>query len=204
MKFFGEIFTEATQSQIWDVLADLNRMPDWIDAESLYIPPTSMRLINDFMEVGGRWEMVGEDDSILRWQVNDWQPGLSLSFYLYEMENHPLPVSLFTHRIDLIMAELGTLIEWQMEVNLLPLDAWLQPADDGRISRFRAWIFLREISDQFQQMIDESLENLVKLVEGNNDSNNADDPEGWHSETETDQADGELDEASMDDPSEEV
>lgn len=144
----------ATPEQVWAVLADATRLPDWAFTEGRFPYPVEGRYGSDQREgVGAIWVGVSGDGQVATQIVTVWEPPHRLAYELQQMENAALQMSQI-NTFELQPTDQGTRITWTVDWKLT--GGWSLNAILIRLTG----------NGVFEEMIAGSLENLKKVVEG--------------------------------------
>jgi uncharacterized protein YndB with AHSA1/START domain len=139
--------------QVWAVLTDVVRLPDWAYKEGRFPYPVEGRYGSDQKEGPGTiWIGVSADGQIATQKLVDWEPAKKLAYELQETENAPLQMAQ-TNTFTLEPVGDHTKVTWTVDWELtggFSLSALLM--------RFTA-------NGAFEEMMAGSLENLKQLVE---------------------------------------
>lgn len=144
---------KATPEQIWTVLADATRLPDWAFTEGRFPYPVEGRYGTEQREgVGAIWVGVSGDGQVATQKVTVWEPPHRLAYELQQMENAALQMSQL-NTFDLQPTDHGTRVTWTVDWKLT--GGWSLNAILIRLTG----------NGVFEEMIAGSLENLKKVVE---------------------------------------
>lgn len=144
---------KATPEQIWAVLADATRLPDWAFTEGRFPYPVEGRYGTEQREgVGAIWVGVSGDGQVATQKVTVWEPPHRLAYELQQMENAALQMSQL-NTFDLQPTDHGTRVTWTVDWKLT--GGWSLNAILIRLTG----------NGVFEEMIAGSLENLKKVVE---------------------------------------
>lgn len=144
---------KATPEQVWAVLADATRLPDWAFTEGRFPYPVEGRYGSEQREgVGAIWVGVSGDGQVATQKVTVWEPPHRLAYELQQMENAALQMSQL-NTFDLQATANGTRVTWTVDWNLT--GGWSLNAILIRLTG----------NGVFEEMIAGSLENLKKVVE---------------------------------------
>jgi len=144
---------KARPEQVWQVLADVTRMPDWAYQEGRFPYLVEAKYSREQQEgVGTIWVGVAADGQTATQRVTRWEPGCALAYELQAMEHAPLVMSQ-TNSFELQPAGEDTQLTWSV--------VWQLPGGFSIASllmRFTA-------QSAFEQMMAGSLAKLRQLVE---------------------------------------
>ncbi len=144
---------KATPEQVWAVLANVTRMPDWAFTEGRFPYPVEGRYGSEQHEGPGTiWIGVSADGQIATQKITVWEPPKQLVYELQQMENAALQMAQ-TCTFDLEPLDGGTRIIWTVDWKLI--GGWSLNAILIRLTG----------NGVFEEMIAGSLENLKKVVE---------------------------------------
>jgi uncharacterized protein YndB with AHSA1/START domain len=145
---------KATPEQIWAVLSDATRLPDWAFTEGRFPYPVEGRYGSEQREGPGTiWIGISADGQIATQKITVWEPPQKLVYELQQMENAALQMSQIC-TFDLEPTTDGVHITWTVDWQLL--GGWSLNAILIRLTG----------NGVFEEMIAGSLENLKKVVEG--------------------------------------
>ena len=144
---------EASPEQVWAVLADVTRLPDWAYKEGRFPHPVEGKYGSDQREGPGTlWIGIAADGQQATQKITVWEPGQKLVYELQEMEHAPLPMTQ-TNTFDLEAVDNSTKVTWTVIWELT-----------GGFSLNK--LLLRfSAGSAIEEMIAGSLENLKQLVE---------------------------------------
>jgi uncharacterized protein YndB with AHSA1/START domain len=144
---------EASREQVWAVLADVTRLPDWAYKEGRFPHPVEGKYGSDQREGPGTlWIGIAADGQQATQKITVWEPGQKLVYELQEMEHAPLPMTQ-TNTFDLEAVDNSTKVTWTVIWELT-----------GGFSLNK--LLLRfSAGSAIEEMIAGSLENLKQLVE---------------------------------------
>jgi carbon monoxide dehydrogenase subunit G len=109
---------KATPEQIWAILSNPTRLPDWAYAEGRFPYPVEGQYGSDQQEgVGTIWIGKSADGQIARQKVTAWEPPHKLTYELEETENAPQQMAQ-TNTITLEPAGAATRVTWAVEWKL--------------------------------------------------------------------------------------
>jgi uncharacterized protein YndB with AHSA1/START domain len=146
-------FISATPEQVWAVLANVTRMPDWAYTEGRFPYPVEGKYGSDQTEgVGALWVGVSSDGQTATQKITVWEPAVKLVNELQESENAPLEMTQI-NTFELAASEGQTEVTWTVDWELT-----------GGFSLSK--LLMRFTGNgSFEEMIAGSLENLKDLVE---------------------------------------
>ncbi len=145
---------KATLEQVWVVLSDATRLPDWAFTEGRFPYPVEGRYGSEQREGPGTiWIGISADGQIATQKITVWEPPQRLVYELQQMENAALQMTQIC-TFDLEPVPDGTHITWTVDWQLL--GGWSLNAILIRLTG----------NGVFEEMIAGSLENLKKVVEG--------------------------------------
>ena len=144
---------EASPEQVWAVLADVTRLPDWAYKEGRFPHSVEGKYGSDQREGPGTlWIGIAADGQQATQKITVWEPGQKLVYELQEMEHAPLPMTQ-TNTFDLEAVDNSTKVTWTVIWELT-----------GGFSLNK--LLLRfSAGSAIEEMIAGSLENLKQLVE---------------------------------------
>ena len=145
---------KATPEQIWKILTDVTRLPDWAYPKGRFPHPIEGKYGGEQKEGPGTvWVGTSVDGQIARQKITVWEPGKKLVYQLQELAHAPLQMSQ-TSRFDLEASDdQTTKVTWTVD--------WALSGGfslNSLLTRFTA-------NSAFEEMIAGSLGNLRKLVE---------------------------------------
>jgi uncharacterized protein YndB with AHSA1/START domain len=144
---------KATPEQIWTILADVTRLPDWADQEGRYPYPVEGRYGSDQTEGEGTlWVGVSADSQTATQKITVWEPPERLVYELQEIENTPIEMSqvnTFELKPSGEATQVTWSVDWSIEKGFSLNKLLIRFTGDGT----------------FEEMIAGSLENLKHLVE---------------------------------------
>ena len=108
----------AAPGQVWAILADVTRLPEWAYTEGRYPYPVEGRYGSEQTEGPGTiWVGVSADGQTATQKITLWEPPQRLEYELQEMENAAAPMSM-TNKFALEAAGEGTQVTWEIDWNL--------------------------------------------------------------------------------------
>lgn len=144
---------KAMPEQVWAVLADVTRMPEWAFTEGRFPYPVEGRYGSEQREGPGTlWVGVSGDGQTATQKIVVWEPPHKLVYELQQIENAALKMAQ-TNTFDLERTSSGTHITWTVEWKLI--GGWSLNAIIIRLTG----------NGVFEEMIAGSLENLKRVVE---------------------------------------
>ncbi len=148
---YSEIIN-ATPQEIWAILADVTRMPDWTYTEGRFPYPVEGKYGSDQTEGEGTlWVGVSSDGQTATQKITVWEPPHKLVNELQETENAPLEMTQ-TNTFELEPIDGQTRITWTVDWELT-----------GGFS-FTKLLMRFSGNGSFEEMIAGSLENLKALA----------------------------------------
>lgn len=143
----------AAPEQIWAIISDVTRLPDWAYKEGRFPYPIEGKHGSDQKEgVGAIWVGVAVDGQIAKQKITAWEPGKKLVYELQEIEHAPLQMSQ-TNTLELEATGDSTSVIWSVDWQLTGGFSL-----NSLLLRFTG-------NGAFEEMIAGSLENLKELVE---------------------------------------
>lgn len=143
----------ATPEQIWTVLADATRLPDWAYTEGRYPHTVEGKYGGEQQEgVGTLWIGTSADGQTATQKVTLWEPPHQLAYELEAVENAPLEMSqvnTFALEPNGDATKVTWSVDWQINSGFSLNSLMIRFTGDGA----------------FEEMIAGSLENLKQLVE---------------------------------------
>lgn len=144
---------KATPEQVWAVLADVTRLPDWAYKEGRFPYPVEGKYGSDQTEgPGAIWVGVAADGQIATQKITAWEPAKNLGYELQATENAPLQMAQ-SNTFILEPAGDATTVTWVVDWELT-----------GGFSLNKLLIRFTA-NGAFEEMMAGSLENLKQLVE---------------------------------------
>jgi uncharacterized protein YndB with AHSA1/START domain len=145
---------KATPERVWSILADPTRLPDWAFTEGRFPYPVEGRFGSEQREgIGTIWVGVSGDGQIATQKVTVWEPAYRLGYELQQMEHAALQMAQ-SNNFELEPTDNGTRVTWTVDWKLT--GGWSLNAIIIRLTG----------NGVFEEMIAGSLENLKKVVEG--------------------------------------
>lgn len=145
---------KATPEQVWAVLTNVTRMPEWAFTEGRYPYPVEGRYGSEQHQGPGTlWVGVSADGQTATQKITLWEPPHKLIYELQQMENASLQMAQ-TNLFELEPSSAGTRVVWTVDWKLI--GGWSLNAILIRLTG----------NGVFEEMIAGSLENLKKVVEG--------------------------------------
>ncbi|MDM8518716.1 SRPBCC family protein [Anaerolineales bacterium HSG6] len=143
----------AAPEQVWVVLSDVTRLPEWAYTEGRFPYPTEGKYGSEQTEgVGTIWIGVSADGQTATQKVTAWEAPNQLSYELQTSENAPMQMSQINH-FKLTAQDEGTQIEWIVDWEISG-GFWLS-----------RWIANFTTGGAFEEMMSGSLEKLQQLLE---------------------------------------
>jgi uncharacterized protein YndB with AHSA1/START domain len=143
----------APPEQIWKILADVTRLPDWAYQEGRFPYPIEGKYGSDQTEgEGALWIGVAADGQVAVQKITVWQPPHKLAYELQESEHAPLQMAQ-SNTFELEPAGKATQVTWTVDWELTGGFSL-----SSLLARFTA-------GGAFEEMMAGSLENLKRLVE---------------------------------------
>lgn len=151
----------ASPEQVWAVLADVRRLPDWAYKEGRFPHPVEGKYGSEQQEGEGTlWVGVAADGQTATQEITVWEPGQKLVYELREMEHAPLMMNQ-TNSFELQPEGQATQVTWILDWQLT-----------GGFSLGK--LLLRfSANSAFEEMMAGSLENLKQVVEAEPDTGQA-------------------------------
>jgi uncharacterized protein YndB with AHSA1/START domain len=144
---------EARPEQVWAVLADVARLPDWAYTDGRFPYPVEGKYGSDQQEGAGTiWIGVAADGQTATQKITVWEAPRKLAYELQQMEHAPLLMAQ-TNTFELEAVGESTKVTWTVDWELT-----------GGFSLTK--LLLRfSAGGAFEEMIAGSLENLKLVVE---------------------------------------
>ncbi len=143
----------ATPEQLWSIISNVTRLPEWAYTEGRYPYPVEAKYGNDQTEgVGTLWIGTSGDGQTATQKITAWEPSQKLVYELVEIENAPLGMTQ-VNTFELKEKSNGTEITWSVDWSITSGFSL-----NSLLVRFTA-------DGAFEEMIAGSLENLKELVE---------------------------------------
>jgi uncharacterized protein YndB with AHSA1/START domain len=144
---------KATPAQIWAIMTDVTRLPEWSYTEGRFPYPVEGQYGSEQKEgVGVIWVGVSSDGQKATQKITTWEPAQKLAYELHEMENAALPMTQ-TNTFELAAVNDHTEITWTLDWELT-----------GGFSLSKLLIRLTG-KGAFEEMMAGSLEKLRLLAE---------------------------------------
>ncbi len=144
---------QATPEQIWAILADVSRLPDWAYKEGRFPYPVEGKYGTEQKEgVDTLWIGVSADGQMATQKVTVWEAAKNLAYELQEAENAPLQMAQ-SSSFNLEANGETTTVTWAVDWELTGGFSL-----SSLLIRFTA-------NGSFEEMMAGSLENLKLLVE---------------------------------------
>jgi len=144
---------KATPEQVWAVLTDVTRLPDWAFTEGRFPYPVEGRYGSEQREGPGTiWIGVSGDGQTATQKITVWEPPRKLVYELQQMENAALQMAQ-SNTFNLESLGDGTKIIWTVDWKLI--GGW----------SLNALLIRLTGNGVFEEMIAGSLENLKRIVE---------------------------------------
>lgn len=143
---------QATPEQIWTVLSDVTRLPDWAYTEGRFPHLVEGQYGSEQHEgIGAIWIGTSTDGQTARQKITAWEPPHKLAYELDHMENAAVNM-LQANTFELEPLANGTRITWTV---------------DWKLTGFSLNSVLLRLtgSGAFEEMMAGSLEQLKRLVE---------------------------------------
>lgn len=143
----------ATPQQVWSVISDVTRLPDWAYKERGQNYPVEGKYGSDQTEgVGTIWVGISADGQTATQKITAWEPPATLAYQLEAMENAALNMSQ-TSTFTVEPSGDGAKITWAVDWEL---------GGGFSLNKLLLWF---TGNSAFEEMIAGSLENLKALVE---------------------------------------
>nr|BAL58017.1 hypothetical protein HGMM_F53H06C15 [uncultured Chloroflexota bacterium] len=144
---------KATPEQVWTILSDVTRLPDWAYTGGRFPYPVEGKYGSEQKEGPGTiWIGVSADGQTATQKITVWEPAKKLVYELQQIENAPLPMQQ-TNTFELEPVGDHTRVTWTVDWQVT-----------GGFSLQSLLIRLTG-NGAFEEMIAGSLENLKHLVE---------------------------------------
>jgi carbon monoxide dehydrogenase subunit G len=144
---------DATPEQVWAILSDVTRLPDWAYTKGRFPHPVEGRYGSEQREGPGTiWIGTSDDGQTAIQKITVWDPPQKLVYQLQETEHAPLQMSQ-TNTFDLEPDGDSTKVTWSVDWELT-----------GGFS-LNTILIRFSANGAFEEMIAGSLENLKHLVE---------------------------------------
>jgi uncharacterized protein YndB with AHSA1/START domain len=144
---------EATPEQIWPILTDISRLPDWAYRDGRYPYPVEGKYGSEQREGAGTlWVGVSADGQTATQKITRWEPPTRLVYELQALENAPLEMTQ-VNTFELSPAGPNTNVTWSIDWSV-----------KGGFS-LNALLIRFTGDGNFEEMIAGSLQNLKQLVE---------------------------------------
>jgi uncharacterized protein YndB with AHSA1/START domain len=149
----NSILISAPPQQIWAILSDVTRLPEWSYKEGRFPYPVEGRYGSEQTEGEGTlWVGIATDGQQATQKITVWEPPHKLAYEQQSSENAPLQISQ-TSTFSLEPTGDQTQITWSVDWEL---------GGGFSLNRLLLWF---TGSSAFEAMIAGSLENLKTLVE---------------------------------------
>ncbi len=149
---------KATPEQIWAVLSDVTRLPDWAYTEGRFPYPVEGKYGGDQTEGAGTiWIGVSADGQTATQKITDWQTNSRLTYELQETENAPTQMAqsnTFKLEANGEETQVTWLVDWELTGGF---------SFSSLLIRFTA-------NGAFEEMMAGSLDNLKHLLAQENSS----------------------------------
>jgi carbon monoxide dehydrogenase subunit G len=144
---------KATPEQVWAMLTDATRLPEWAYKEGRFPYPVEGKYGSEQREgVGTLWVGVSADGQMATQKIIVWEPPRKFTYELQEMANAPLQMAQ-TNTFELEPVGDQTRVTWSVDWQLT-----------GGFS-LSSLLIRFSGNGAFEEMMAGSLENLKKLVE---------------------------------------
>ena len=161
--YFEEM--KATPEQVWAILADVTRLPDWAYKEGRFPYPVEGKYGSDQQAGPGTlWIGVAADGQTATQKITAWEPPKKLSYELQETENAPLQMaqsSTFTLEPSGDNTKVTWVVDWELTGGF---------SFSSLLVRFTA-------NGAFEEMMAGSLENLKHILENEPEEADTSSPE---------------------------
>jgi uncharacterized protein YndB with AHSA1/START domain len=144
---------KATPEQVWGVVTDATRLPEWAYKEGRFPYPVEGKYGSEQREgLGTLWVGVSADGQMATQKIIEWEPPRKFAYELQEMANAPLQMAQM-NTFELEPAGEMTRVTWSVDWQLT-----------GGFS-LSSLLIRFSGNGAFEEMMAGSLENLKKLVE---------------------------------------
>ena len=143
---------QATPEQVWAVLSDVTRLPDWAYSEGRFPHLVEGQYGSEQHQgVGTIWVGTSADGQTARQKITTWDPPYKLAYELDHMENAAVNMRQ-TNLFELEPVATGTRVTWSV---------------DWQLTGFSLNSLLLRLTGggAFEEMIAGSLEQLKQLIE---------------------------------------
>jgi carbon monoxide dehydrogenase subunit G len=149
----SSIEIKATPAQVWAILSDVTRLPEWTYKEGRFPYPVEGKYGSEQREgVGVIWIGVSSDGQTATQKITTWEPAQKLTYELQAIENAALPMTQ-TNTFTLETIDYRTKVTWSLDWELT-----------GGFSLGK--LLMRFTGNgAFEEMISGSLDNLKWLIE---------------------------------------
>jgi uncharacterized protein YndB with AHSA1/START domain len=149
----NSILISATPQQVWAILSDVTRLPEWSFKEGRFPYPVEGRYGSDQTEGEGTlWVGIATDAQQATQKVTVWEPPYKLAYEQQATENAPLQLSQ-TSTFSLQPAGDQTELTWSVDWEI---------GGGFSLNRLLLWF---TGNSAFEEMMTGSLENLKTLIE---------------------------------------
>ena len=149
----NSILISATAQQVWAILSDVTRLPEWSYKEGRFPYPVEGRYGSDQTEGEGTlWVGIATDGQQATQKVTVWEPHHKLAFEQQATENAPLQLSQ-TSTFSLEPAGDQTEVTWSVDWEI---------GGGFSLNRLLLWF---TGNSAFEEMMTGSLDNLKTLIE---------------------------------------
>jgi uncharacterized protein YndB with AHSA1/START domain len=154
----------ALPEQVWAILSDVRRLPDWAYKEGRFPHPVEGRYGGEQTEgVGTIWVGVSTDGQTATQKITAWDPPRTLGYELEAAENAPMQMT---------QTSLFSLEETDGQTNIIWTVEW-EVGGGFSLNKLLIWF---TGNSAFEEMIAGSLENLKALVESESPPAESDSP----------------------------